>query len=78
MKISSDLIDEHFFPSSGQPWPLYDLVSVQRSEDLKAEAWSRLILVIAAASMDGLAFGLGLGWSFVFIVLVNYTQPLNI
>ena len=59
-------------------WPLYDLVSVQRSEDLKAEAWSRLILVIAAASMDGLAFGLGLGWSFVFIVLVNYTQPLNI
>ena len=59
-------------------WPLYDLVSVQRSEDLKAEAWSRLILVIAAASMDGLAFGLGLGLSLVFIVLVNYTQPLNI
>ena len=59
-------------------WPLYDLVSVQRSEDLKAEAWSRLILVIAAASMDGLVFGLGLGLSFVFIVLVNYTQPLNI
>ena len=59
-------------------WPLYDLVSVQRSEDLKAEAWSRLILVIAAASMDGLALGLGLGWSLVFIVLVNYTQPLNI
>ena len=61
-------------------WPLYDLVSVQRSEALKAEAWSRLILVIAAASMDGLVFGLGLGlgWSFVFIVLVNYTQPLNI
>ena len=57
-------------------WPLYDLVSVQRSEDLKAEAWSRLILVIAAASMDGLALGLGL--SLVFIVLVNYTQPLNI
>ena len=57
-------------------WPLYDLVSVQRSEDLKAEAWSRLILVIAAASMGGLALGLGL--SFVFIVLVNYTQPLNI
>ena len=59
-------------------WPLYDLVSVLRSEDLKAEAWSRLILVIAAASMDGLAFGLGLGLSLVFIVLVNYTQPLNI
>ena len=59
-------------------WPLYDLVPVQRSEDLKAEAWSRLILVIAAASMDGLVFGLGLGLSFVFIVLVNYTQPLNI
>ena len=57
-------------------WPLYDLVSVQRSEDLKAEAWSRLILVIEAASVDGLA--LGLGFSFVFIVLVNYTQPLNI
>ena len=59
-------------------WPLYDLVSVQRSEDLKTEAWSRLILVIAAASMDGLAFGLGLNLSLVFIVLVNYTQPLNI
>ena len=59
-------------------WPLYDLVSVQRSEDLKTEAWSRLILVIAAASMGGLVFGLGLGLSLVFIVLVNYTQPLNI
>lgn len=60
-------------------WPLYDLVSVQWSEDLKTwRAWSRLILVIAATSMNGLALVLGLGWSFAFIVLVIYTQPLNI
>ena len=61
-------------------WPLYDLVSVQWSEDLKTwRAWSRLILVIAAASVDGLVLGLlGLGLELCVFCLVNYTQPLNI